>query len=206
MFQLLFILALCIDAFAASFSYGINKTKIPLLSAVTISFVCTFVLALSLGFGTLARQIVPARLAGTISFIILFGIGIVKSFESLLKKYILSNQKSVGQIKMKFSDINFVLTVYADSIRADADNSKVLSPKEAVYLALALSFDSLAAGLGFGLTEINYMQLILLSLFSNLAAVSLGHVLGKYVLSISDKDFSWLGGIMLIILAVSKLF
>ncbi len=205
MFQLLFISALCVDAFAASFSYGINTTEIPPLSAVTISVICTLALAVSLGLGTLAKQIVPAGLTGTICFIVLFGIGVVKSFESLLKKYIL-NRKSVGQIKMKISDINFVLTVYADSIRADADNSKVLSPKEAVYLALALSFDSLAAGLGFGLSEVKYAQLLLLSMFSNLAAVFLGCFLGKYVRSVSDYDFSWLGGVLLIILAISKLF
>ena len=69
---------------------------------------------------------------------------------------------------MKIFDLNFVLTVYADAEKADADQSKTLSAGEALTLALALSVDGFAAGFGWGLTHINYIELILLSLVSNL--------------------------------------
>jgi putative sporulation protein YtaF len=98
-----------------------------------------------------------------------------------------------------------VLTVYADNIKADSDNSKVLSSKEAIYLALALSLDGFAAGFGFGLTEFSYLQMILLSFVSNIIAVSLGYIFGELLTKVTDKDFSWLGGAILIILAFTKL-
>ena len=40
----------------------------------------------------------------------------------------------------KVFDFKFVLQIYADEIKADYDNSKLLSAKEAFYLAIALFF------------------------------------------------------------------
>lgn len=81
----------------------------------------------------------------------------------------------------------------------------MLSAKEAVYLALALSLDGFAAGFGFGLTEINYVELIGLSFGSNLLAVFLGSTTGKCLAKLTSFDFSWLGGVILILLAFTKL-
>ena len=172
---------------------------------IVISLICTAVLAISMGIGSAVKQIIPANITGIICFIILFIIGVLKSFESLLKRYISKSQKSENHIKLRLFDINFVLTVYADNIKADIDHSKVLSSKEAIYLALALSLDGCAAGLGCGLIDINYFQIVLLSLLSNILAVSLGFISGKFLTKITSMDFSWLSGIILIILAFIKL-
>ncbi|MEL7569949.1 MAG: manganese efflux pump, partial [Eubacteriaceae bacterium] len=135
--------------------------------------------------------------------IIFLILGISKSCESLLKGYINKNQKR--NLKLKLFDLNFVLTVYADSSKADIDNSKILSAKEAIYLALALSFDNFAAGFGFALANIHYLQIIVLSLVLNTVAVGAGHFLGEKLTQKSKKDFSWIGGLMLVILAITKL-
>lgn len=205
MFQILLVTALCIDAFSASFAYGIDKTKIPIVSAAIISIVSTGFFALSLSIGTLAKQIIPANIANLICFIILLFLGLIKSFECFLKSYIIKKQKYVNPIEMKLFDIRFVLTVYADNIKADADDSKILSSKEALYLAVALSLDGFAAGFGGAMVDINILQIILLSLISNILAISLGYVLGKFITENSKLDFSWLGGVLLIILAFMKL-
>ncbi|NMC57353.1 MAG: sporulation membrane protein YtaF [Eubacteriaceae bacterium] len=203
MIQILLITAICVDAFITSFAYGAAKTKIPLLSIAVISIICTAVFALSLSIGTAASQIIPQNLSKIICFAIFLVLGITKSCESLLKGYINKHQKS--NLKLKLFDINFVLTVYADSSKADIDNSKILSAKEAVYLALALSFDNFAAGFGFALASINYLHIIILSLALNTVAVGAGHFLGEKLTQKSKKDFSWIGGIMLVILAITKL-
>lgn len=205
MFQIMLITALCLDAFTTSFAYGINQTKIPISSMVVISSICTAALVLSSGLGTVAKQIIPITITGIICFAILFVIGTIKSFECFLKGYISKHQDNTNQIKVKLFDVNFVLSVYAENMKADRDNSKVLSSKEAIYLACALSLDGLAAGFGCGLTDINYIQLILLSFISNVLAVSLGYVVGKYVTKFTSLDFSWLGGLILIVLAFTKL-
>ncbi len=205
MFQILLVTALCIDAFSASFAYGIDKTKIPLISAAIISIVSTGFFALSLSIGSIAKQIIPANITGLICFIILLILGLIKTFECFLKSYIIKKQKYENPIELKLFDIRFVLTVYADNIKADADDSKVLSSKEALYLAVALSLDGFAAGFGGAMVDINILQIILLSLVSNILAISFGYVLGKFITENSKLDFSWLGGVLLIILAFMKL-
>lgn len=205
MFLFLFVTALCIDALAASFAYGAQNTKIPPASALVISLICTGVLVFSSGIGSALSLFIPANICGAISFTILFILGLLKSFDFVLKKYILKNSEGSSELRMKISDINFVLTVYADSLKADSDLSKILSPKEAVFLAIALSFDSLAAGLGIGVTGGSLLTLGIFSLASNILAIFLGYILGKFVSGVSDIDFSWLGGLLLIALAISKL-
>jgi putative Mn2+ efflux pump MntP len=70
MLQILLITAICIDAFITSFAYGAAKTKIPVLSMVVISIICTAVLALSLSIGTAASQVIPRNLSKIICFTI----------------------------------------------------------------------------------------------------------------------------------------
>ncbi|MDD4715519.1 MAG: sporulation membrane protein YtaF [Oscillospiraceae bacterium] len=205
MFQIMLVIALCLDAFAASFSYGVNKTKIPALSIAVISAVCTAALALSTGIGTAVQQFISGEITKIICFALLFSIGLIKSLEYFVKQHILTRQNRKRHYRIKLFDVNFVLSVYADNMKADADHSKMLSSKEAVYLALALSLDGFAAGFGCGLASIPYLDLIMLSLLSNLLAVSLGYRSGKLLTKVTSMDFSWIGGVILMILAFTKL-
>ncbi|MHB1151443.1 MAG: manganese efflux pump [Eubacteriales bacterium] len=204
MIQILLVTALCLDTFAAGFSYTVNNTRIPLKSITIISFICTAVLTCSLSISSAVKQIIPVNITGIVCFTLLFTIGLMKCFESFIKSWISAGQYS-KHFKLKLFDINFVLMVYTDNIKADIDNSKLLSPKEAVYLAIALSLDGFAAGFGYGLTDINYLEIIVLSFVSNILAVMLGSVSGKFLRNYTDFDFSWLGGVILILLAFSKL-
>lgn len=63
--------------------------------------------------------------------------------------------------------------------KPDADRSKILSPKEAVALALALSVDSVSGGLGAGLSGANILRVCLLSFIFGLMAVAAGGKLGE---------------------------
>lgn len=204
MLQILLVTALCLDAFTASLACGISKTKMPPAVILVISLVCTSALAASTGLAALVQSIITAESAAAISFGLLLAIGLVKSFESFLKRRIKSTTKE-SRFKMKLFDLNFVLTVYADSDKADKDQSKSLSVRESIYLAAALSLDGLATGFGWGLEPVNYPQLLLLSFLSNIIAVTLGYLSGGMLTKLTKKDFSWLGGVILIILAFTKL-
>ena len=50
-------------------------------------------------------------------------------------------------------NFRFVLSVYADPENADTDDSRSISPKEALSLATALSLDGAAAGFGAALGQ-----------------------------------------------------
>ena len=146
--SLLLVSSVCIDAFVASIAYGTNKIKIPFYSSVVISIIGSIFLGISLFLGNFIKDFLPGNLPILLSFCILMIIGIYRLFEGLFKNYITKKNKLNKPLTFKIFDLNFVLQVYADETKADFDNSKVLTIKESLYLASALSFDSNAVGFG----------------------------------------------------------
>lgn len=108
-------------------------------------------------------------------------------------------------ISITTKQLTLILQVYATPTKADYDRSHILSPKEALSLAVALSLDSLAAGLGVGLSIIHPVEILLCALIVNLIVIALGSYLGKKLSERLDLDLSWLSGVLLIILAVLKI-
>lgn len=202
---ILLVLALSLDAFVASMAYGINNIKIPFISIVIIDIVCAFFLAISIFLGALLKTFLPQNITIIISFFILMTIGIYYLFESLIKTYLVKKTEKNKKMKLKFFNIWFIVEIYIDETKADADDSKTLSSKEALYLALALSLDSLAIGFGSGLGNVNYLLIISLSLIADIFAIWGGMFLGERFRGRSKINLSWLAGLILIILALLKI-
>ena len=198
-------IALSTDAFIASFAYGSNKIKIPFSSMQVISFICTGILGISLLLGTSLKPYLPSELLKIASFIILFILGIVKLLDNLIKSIINKHTIIDKQIKFSVLNLNFILNIYADPKEADLDESKTLSPNEALSLAIALSLDSLAAGFGIAFGNINIFAIIICSLIFSMLSIKSGAFIGN---KISDKvpfQLSWLSGILLIFLSFLRL-
>jgi len=70
--------SLSLDAFIASFAYGSKRIKIPMISIHIINLVGSTVLGLALFAGAFLRQHIPLEIAATLSFSILFTIGLLK--------------------------------------------------------------------------------------------------------------------------------
>lgn len=204
--SLLIVSSVCIDAFIASIAYGTNKIKIPIYSAIVISIIGSLVLGIALFFGGFIKDFLPGNLPRIMSFIILMGLGIYRLFESLFKTLIKKHSNLDKPVTFKLFDFEFVLQVYADETIADFDKSKILTIKEAFYLALALSLDSLAVGFGSSLVSNGYMQIILLCFIIGFLAVTIGIFIGKKVAEKTSLNFSWLSGAILMVLAIMKVF
>ncbi|MBW6409206.1 sporulation membrane protein YtaF [Clostridium weizhouense] len=202
--SILLVSSLCIDSFVASIAYGTSKIKIPPVSALIINLVSTCTLGISLFIGSIVKKFLPGNLPMIIGFILLMCLGVYRLFECIFKSYISKRSKIDTPLTFKLFDFKFVLDVYADETKADFDNSKILNPKEAFYLALALSLDSLAVGFGSSLTSINYLQVIILCFIIGFLAVSIGVFVGKKVADNINIELSWLSGALLIILAIIK--
>lgn len=201
----LLVAALTVDAFFASLAYGADRIKIPPVSALVIDGVCTGILAVSLFAGSLIGPLIPPAWVTGISFGMLFLLGTVKLFDSALKALIQRRQKKRARVCFRLSDLRFILQIYVDSTRADADRSRSLSVPEAVSLAVALSVDGLAAGFGAGLLDQVPWLTLLLSLLITAAAIFGGSILGKKLSEKVRFDFGWCSGILLILLAICKL-
>ncbi|MFU0799200.1 MAG: sporulation membrane protein YtaF [Xylanivirga thermophila] len=202
---LLLVAVLSIDAFVASIAYGTSKIKVPIKSIIIINVVCSAFLGLSLFLGSVIKHFIPENITIIISFFILIFLGIYYLFESIVKSNLSKKSKPSKMVKFRVFDLQFIINIYVDETRADVDNSKYLSSKEAFYLAVALSLDSLAVGFGSSLVDINYIQILILSLVFGMIAVWSGLLLGRTFVEKSRIDLSWLSGVLLIILAILKL-
>lgn len=201
----LLVLALSLDAFVASLAYGTRKIKVPFISIMIINIVCTFLLTISIGGGSLTKKILPGNITVIISFIILMLLGIYYLFEGIAKAYLEKRLNKGKKLRLKVFDISFIVNIYVDETKADYNESKDLDSKEAIYLAIALSLDSLAVGFGSALGNINYINVIILSLIVGIISIWTGLFIGDKFAKRSKINLSWLAGIILIILASLKL-
>lgn len=202
---LLLVVALSMDAFVASFAYGAQRIKIPFSSVAVISVVCTAMLAVSLLLGALLRPFLPQGLTKGLCFAILFLLGLTKLCDSAIKTLIRRHKRMHRQVSFSMFSLKFILDVYADPEKADRDGSRVLSPAEAASLAVALSLDGLAVGFGAALMKVNFLLVMVLSLVIGMLAVRLGGRIGNKAAQRLPCDLSWLGGALLIVLAILKL-
>ncbi|MFW5647801.1 MAG: sporulation membrane protein YtaF [Candidatus Alkaliphilus sp. MAG34] len=200
---LLLVFTLSLDAFVASVAYGTNEIKIPFISTAIINITCSSLLAFSLFLGSVVKKIVPESITLLASFLILMLLGIFYLFQGIIKNRIAKTPTSNGEVKLKISDL--IISVYVDETNADFNKSKDLGPKESLYLAVALSLDSLAIGFSSSLAGINYIRVIFLSLLYGIVAVQLGLLIGRKLVEKSNINISWLSGAILMVLAITKI-
>lgn len=202
---ILLVIALSVDAFVASFAYGTNKIKIPFISIIVISTICSAFLALSLFLGSILKPMIATHLTSGICFSILFILGVVKLFDSSIKTFIRKHSNIKKELKFSLFNLSFILNVYADPQKADTDLSRELSPFEASSLAVALSLDGLAVGIGAGLASVNFIEIIIISLIFGIIAVLSGCYIGYKIAEKTSLNLSWISGVLLIILAIIKI-
>ncbi len=201
----LFVTALSTDALIASFAYGSNKIKMPFLSVQVIAFLSTGILGISLMLGVFIMPYIPNKLLKLISFLILLFLGIARLMDNIIKIIINKYLTVKKEIKFSMLNVNFILNIYANPKDADADHSKTLSPKEAFSLGLALSIDSMAAGVGAALGNINIIAVLILSLILSNLSIKTGELIGRKISDKAPIQISWFGGVLLILLAFLRI-
>ena len=88
---------------------------------------------------------------------------------------------------------------------ADQDKSSNMSVAEGVFFALAMSLDGFFGGLGAAFLGIRIWQTILLNFALSFFAVQAGVFAGRKLTQYKKRDLSWVGGVLFVALAVSKL-
>ncbi len=200
-----FAFALSLDAMAAAFAYGNGKVNIRWTSALIIGTVCSVFLFASLLVGKIIHPFLKPEFGKIICFVILLMLGIVKLFDFAIKALIRRKKVIQSSFGFSFAHLHFILNIYADPIEADKDLSKSLSAGEAVALAIALSLDGLAAGVGFSLSGGSIAPIVIASFFFGILAIKSGEFLGRKLACHAMVDLSWMSGALLIILAIIKM-
>lgn len=203
--ELFLALAVSIDTYLTAAAYQSGEIKISALSKAVISLIGAAVLGVSLFLSELLGERLPDSLCETAGFVILIVIGMVTIFKSIIRSLIRRiSGSSSGRISL--SGFGLVVSIYLDDTAADVDKSKSLSVSEAAALAAAGSLDSAATGLSCGFTGVSPLYAFVFAFAAGLIALTAGAFTGKKISSLR-RDFSWVGGAVLIIFAVfSRLF
>ena len=139
----LLIVALSMDVFLASVACGAEQIRIEKKTALCIGAVCSGVLFFSLVCGKLIDGVVREKYAAYLCFAGLFLVGAYKLTEYGIRAYIRRHHFLCKQVKMKFSQLNFIISIYNNPTAADRDCSATMSVTEGICFALAMSVDGM---------------------------------------------------------------
>lgn len=206
--SLLLALAVSIDALGIGITYGVRNTKITNISKCVLFFIFFIVAILSTYFGLFINNLFSPFISNFIGFIILFFMGLWIIYTTITPKKVTKNKPSNKKYNFILRPLGITITIIKDPILSDLDNSNNISPKEAFYLAIALSLDVLSIGIGAGVSGITSLVFPLLSASFQVLFISLGSMFGKYIygkFKISEKFWNISSAIILIIIGFSRI-
>lgn len=215
-----------IDSLGVGISYGIKKTKIILPSFFVLFILSILITYVSILIGHIITSFISEEFVSILGSLILFGIGIFIIYGATFKKTNnLKGSKNINinnclsftskKCKKKSKEYNFfikclgiTINIIKDPVSSDMDNSNKIDIKEAIFLGIALSLDSISIGFGASIIGVNtFIFPFLISTFQ-LIFLSLGIFIGKHINNIANLPqniWSIISGILLICIGILKL-
>ncbi len=201
--MLLLILATTCDSFFMSIAYGVEGIRISRFAIVIIALCGTTFLGVSMMMAGVITRLFSVAVAKRISFVILLGLGLFHIFRAQVRYWIKRYQKR--PLVIQISKVSIVIDILLDEKAADLDHSKELSGKEALYLGIASSIDSLASGVAYGIGFEHTGFLLVVSFVSAVCMIVFGKWIGMHINRYAQRDVSWISGCLLVILAWLRL-
>lgn len=201
---LILVFALCLDTFVASAAYGTNRIYLSHGQIAVFNGICCFCLGLSLLIGTFLDSQIPETFTKHICFFGLFSLGCLRLFDSTIRRFLRHHRALHKNLSFHFSHLRFIIDIYGDPMEADADQNQLLSWKEIIFFSLAMSIDSLLAGISAAFLKISIPITMAAAFLIGELFTYLGLFLGHKISRRCPKDLSWAGGVLFIILAILK--
>lgn len=189
--------AVCMDTCFAAMGCSMSGIAIPKRCAALISVIGSVFLGVSLLCAQLLERILPETVCLFGGAAVLAVIGGVQLMKEGLTALFRAHPPHI-----RWRTLGLVVEICFDETLADADGSKTLSLSEAAAFAAALSLDSLASGLGAGIPRIWILPCLALSLLLGFVLTLTGAAIGKRC---AARKLQWLGGVMLLLLALVRL-
>lgn len=201
--SLLLVFALSMDSFLASLAYGSRRIRISIPVAFMISGIGTLFLGISFFGSSVISAWIPDNVCSFLSFALFFLLGMSSLFKGTIKAFL--KNRSNRKVTFACSGFSFVLDIYADETKADADANKDLSIKEALYLAIALSLDSLVSGIACAAGKYHPFFLVLCSFLIGGVMLLSGARLGNAYQKMERWNLSWVSAIVFLFLAFIRI-
>jgi putative sporulation protein YtaF len=220
-------LAVSLDGFGAGMMYGMRKIRIPWSSIAIVALCSGIVLFASMAVGSLFVGILSVRAAKMIGAVILIGIGVWAVFQMLAAS---SGDRGIAEatesaegdeicstahgsgtqeetiVLWEIKRLGLIIKILKTPSVADIDRSGAISASEAVLLGIALSLDSVGAGIGAALIGFNPLATAVTIAVACGVFIAMGAKVG-YAFSGFRwiSKFSILPGCLLIVMGLYKL-
>ena len=204
--------------FGIGITYGIKNTKISNLGKIVIFIISFFTTLISVYLGNIMEFILPNFITKYLGNFIFILIGIFVCFQALKKDK--TNNKINNKKNLKCNNVTkkktysffirflgITIKIIKDPVNSDLDKSNKIDSKEALFLGLALSIDSICIGIGSSIIGINNLIFPFIISFFQILFLSIGSLLGKKINKICNLPqniWSITSGILLIILGILK--
>ena len=205
--------ALSIDSLTVGMTYGFRKVKIPFRSLLILLFCAFGILYVSVWIGKGFTHIFSEQMATFIGGFILVCLGswmlYQKAKELELKEADILKEKEVKENKVYRFEIRafgFVVQILKTPTLADFDRSGRITGMEAFVLGVALSLDSLGAGIGIGVLGRHRFVIGLFVAVMSVLFLKLGVELGNQFACFKKMShLSVFSGIFLIVLGFLRM-
>lgn len=192
---LLFSLSSNLDNVVIGIAYGIKKIKLGILANLIIAFITSTGTFLSMSVGAYISTFLPRSAANILGAGVVIILGIYFVVQSIIK--LINNTKSK---ELALKDIDDMIE-YAK--KSDLDSSSDINMKEALLIALGLTFNNLGTGVAASITGVNILFTIISTFILSIVTITLGEAIGKCLLGkLLGKYAPLFSGILLIILGI----
>ena len=211
MFLLILAFTLSMDALTVGFSLGLKEIKIARTGFAVIGLTSFLLAFFAMVSGSLLGYLISPAAANFLGSFLLFAMGIWIILTGFLKA---DNGKHAARkeeytIKeLAFQSAGIAIRILKLPQDCDKDLSGQIDKKEALPLALALSVDMLAGGIGIGAMGLSSVFLPIIVGILQTGFLFLGNSAGKNARSrnaLNEKTTNLLSGSILIVLAVFKI-
>ncbi|MDD2378185.1 MAG: sporulation membrane protein YtaF [Bacilli bacterium] len=208
-------ISLNIDSLGVGISYGIRNIKIPLTSKIILCLLSIIHASIGLMFGKWLMSILPIQITNILGGILLISMGIWIVFQSLFSKNDLEEKdksvykvKKVRTIDLYIAPLKLTIKIIKDPVCGDIDNSNIIDAKEAFFLGVALSLDSLIATIGSGAAGVSSFFIPFMIGIFQMIFLTIGTLIGRKLSEFSNinkKVVFVISGILLIAIGIIRL-
>jgi putative sporulation protein YtaF len=212
--SLILAISASIDSFGVGISYGIKKTKIKPSSFLVLFLLSIVVTSISILLGNIIISIISKEFITILGALFLFLIGLfiiigaTRNKKNISKSCLKKEKQCFKQYSFFIKFLGITINIIKDPKYSDIDNSNVIDIKEALFLGIALSLDSISIGFGASIIGINpFIFSLLISLFQILF-IKVGITVGRKVNNISKLPkniWNIISGILLIFIGIIKM-
>ncbi|MFB5082851.1 sporulation membrane protein YtaF [Symbiobacterium thermophilum] len=201
--------ALSLDALMAGLLYGLRGIRVSPGAAAIVSGATALLLGAAMGAGAFLAARLPPAAAQQAGAAILAATGLWITAQTLRSHP--GARRRAGEPtprrvwRLRLGSVGIVVEILREPSVADLDRSGHINPAEALLLGVALALDSVAAGLGAGMTGFSPLGLPLAAGVTSFGLLSAGSRLAGHLPLRLGGRWAALHGVMLALLGLYRM-